>query len=558
MSVEELNPEEEYFNALLGISNPAILAEFTRSNEFEQFTLWTESELPWVPTAQITEMQRQWPKKKRIQGRNLGKSITCTDEVISQVIMYRGREQGLALVGTRSHSSLQHIFETMIIPQFTRDPFLNLFLAPGDRGVDRKNFEVRMVNGTIIKGRIQGKDGQGFNTVHPNICAWFDEVQYLSNEAVAEIYGMLGSTTPILASGVPNGVRSSWAYRIDHNPLLGFRGRKMTRLDDPRATPEWIEEMKELYGGESSSLYQQKMLGEWGADMRMTFDIDRINHDLPMTDFSEQLRNPPYYRNISIDPRNFVKGEGMAETLDDLFHLSDDKMPDARDIWIHADHGITGSPTTGYVSFLDAKSGYWRQYRRFLLYQLQAEDQTAVFDWLGTRLQGLYGHRPWIGLDATGQGGQDVASMLETRGWKVLWANFAKNVEHANRLEDMDEVKERLKKNPWDNPNPQWVPVQIPLKQVAIPRLRDELYLGNLHLVNQRELWSQLEYTTEHTTESGTQQKYVVDYTHEEQPHYDHDLQAFEVWAAMKLAEDNREEVDLTPDMYIEEMDIGW
>lgn len=558
MSLEEVMPEEEYFYSLLGISNPAILSEFTRSNEFEQFTLWTASELPWVPTQQITEMQRQAPKKKRIQGRNLGKSITCTDEVISQVIMYRGREQGLALVGTRSHSSLQHIFETMIIPQFTRDPFLNLFLAPGDRGVDRKNFEVRMVNGTIIKGRIQGKDGQGFNTVHPNICAWFDEVQYLSNEAVAEIYGMLGTTTPILASGVPNGVRSSWAYRIDHNPLLGFKGRKMTRLDDPRATPEWIEEMKELYGGESSSLYQQKMLGEWGADMRMTFDIDRINHDLPMTDFSEQLKNPPYYRNVSIDPRNFVKGDGMAAALDDLFHLSDDKMPDASDIWIHADHGITGSPTTGYVSFRDSKTGYWRQFRRFLIYQLQAEDQGAIFDWLGTRLQGLYKHRPWIGIDSTGQGGQAVASILENRDWKVVWANFAKNVEHAQRLETMEEVQERLKKDPWANPNPQWVNVEIPLKQVAIPRLRDELYLGNLHLVNQRELWSQLEYTTEHTTESGTQQKYVVDYTHEEQPHYDHDLQAFEVWAAMALEQDNREEIDLAPDMYIEEFDVGW
>ena len=39
--------------------------------------------------------------------------------------------------------------------------------------------------------------------------------QMLSDEAVAEFYGMIGDHLPLLASGVPNGVRTSWGYRID-------------------------------------------------------------------------------------------------------------------------------------------------------------------------------------------------------------------------------------------------------------------------------------------------------------------------------------------------------
>jgi hypothetical protein len=253
------------------VHTPAIFSEFVRSTPNEPFKLWPK---------QIREINREGLHKKRIQARFLGKSITVMDEFNSAVIQYDG-EDGTALMGTRADQNIQPIFEKLV-SLYERNHFLRFFINPGDRAVDRKNHEIRLRNNAIIKGRIQGKDGQGFNTVHPNIGAWLDEVQLLDDSAVGEFYGMINAGLPVWASGVPNGVRTSWAYRIDTDPAEGFVGGNMTRLDDPGMTEEFLESLKRAYGGETSNMYRQKVLGEWGADARMTFDLERITHDMPL------------------------------------------------------------------------------------------------------------------------------------------------------------------------------------------------------------------------------------------------------------------------------------
>ena len=56
---------------------------------------------------------------------------------------------------------------------------------------------------------------------------------------------MISGQTPLLVSGVPNGVRTSWAYKIDTDRARGFAGGRMTRLDDPRMTPEFLQDTPE-------------------------------------------------------------------------------------------------------------------------------------------------------------------------------------------------------------------------------------------------------------------------------------------------------------------------
>lgn len=534
--------------------NPAGFSEYMRSRKPtgpDRFMLWDK---------QVHEINREDRKKKRIQARNLGKSITCADEVISSVLAYRGVEKGIALIGARGQPTLQFMFDQWLIAPFQRIKFLQFFLVPGDRGVDRKNYEIRLRDGSTIKGRIQGKDGQGFNTVHPNIVSWFDEVQLLDDAAVAELHGMLGPEDRVIASGVPNGVRSSWAYRIDTNPRLGYAGARMTRLDDPRVDEEARQQFIEDYQGEHTSAYRHMVLGEWTGSSLMTFDIDRITADLPFAP-DEYPKLPAYYTTHQLREEDYLPAGG-ATTLESQLVVRPDMPKTASKIYIHADHGITGSPTTIYVSFFDEKEGLrcWRQFMRVLLYNMQTPSQVEIFHYLADTLKRTFKIEPVIGIDTTGQGGQAVYSYLVNMGHQMFWANLAEKVDFGTRPESDDEYHDRMKKDPLGNPERLPVMMQSPLKQVAIPHLKKELYAGQIRLVNQKELWKQIENTTDEAIEKSQDRKYSVDYNGPEgnQPNYDHDLQAFEVLGAMLHADFMAPVYEEVTDMWIEDFESPW
>lgn len=541
-----VNVESNDFKLWSLVNNRAGFSEFLRTNARSRWHLWPP---------QIHEVNREAKKKKRIQARNLGKTITAADEFISAHLCYRGGEKGISLVGARSQPTLQFVFEQLLAYQFERNKFLNHFLLPGDRGIDRRNYEIRLNDGSLIKGRIQGKDSQGWNTVHPNIISWFEEVQLISEEGVAEIQGMLTGDLDVLATGVPNGVRSSWGYQMDNNSKLGFEGNRLTRLDDPRTTEADIEGWKLSYGGETSAVYRQKVMGEWGSDARMTFDISRFIPDLPFKE-DEIAKLPPYYYS-----REIAGTEYNRDMLPDRLAIRDDFPKSATKIYIHADHGITGSPTTGYVSYFDDSKDMhcWRQYMRFLLYGMQTQAQVDVFHYIAETLKKNTKINPVIGLDTTGQGGQAVASFIEEIGHPIVWANLAEKVKFGTRLETDEEYAERLKKeNIWGNQARQLVEMEATLKQVGMDILRQQLYSGSIRLINQKELWKQFENTTDYDTPSGRERKYVVDYSLDGLQEYDHDLQAFEVLAAMihrDLSEPLKEPV---PEMWSEPYDVGW
>lgn len=530
------------------VSIPAVFGEFVRSSP----TAPPEKQWRYWPQ-QIREMNREELHKKRFQGRNLGKSITCMDEVNSMVLLYDGIENGVALIGTRAQPNLQPIFDAMIsLWQYNR--FLKHFLIKDTkRAIDRKNWEIRLFQDgrIIIKGRIQGKDGQGFNTVHPNICAWIDEAQYIDNKAIAEFYGMISGELPLLASGVPNGWRASWAYQIDTDSERGFVGGKMTRLEDPRSliNPNWIKNLEQTYGGRESNLFKQKVLGEWGTASTMTFNIDLITFDGPDG-------HPPYYRTVNIDAGNYKTRSDLAS----LFAITK-WLPDERigEIIIHADHGITGAGgTTGYVSFYDNKVSAWRQYIRFIAYGMPTLEQVDIFDYLATQIYRITGKRPTIGLDTTNYGGLAVASILEKGGWGVFRANFAENVKMEKRPETQEEINKRIEKGDDIDPNPKWVDQEVPLKQVAIPKLATEMYASRLWIINDEDIKAQLNSTTNHKDRNGRHEVYETDYTKDDSPLYDHDLQAFEVLGSILHQNDFAVQPLPIPDVWIHPVDIGW
>jgi hypothetical protein len=539
--------EEEFALYRVVLVRP-VFSEFVRRSDRaasdKQWTLWPK---------QIREMNREEPRKKRFQGRNLGKSITAMDEFNSMVLLYNGVEDGVALIGTRASLNLNPIFGAQV-SLWTRNRFLSKFLvADARRAVDLREHQIRLMDGRVmIQGRIQGQDGQGFNTVHPNICAWIDEAQYITRQAIAQFYGMISPELPVIASGVPNGVQISWAYAID-NEDWGFVGKGATRLDDPRVynTPGAIESLAKAYGGTHTNMYKHMVLGEWGVDSRMTFNVDLIDRDI-----KDKEAAPSWFREVRINIIDYDKSNLPID-----FSLREDldkKSIDA--LYIHADHGVV-SPTTAYVSFFDKKEMVWRQYFRFLLEGMQTMEQTETFDYVARELKKLYGVTPWIGLDTTNAGGQAVASMLQRLGWKVHWANLAEHVKFDQRLETEEEVRKRMDKDPWADPTPVWVDIEGPLKMVAMQRLAREMYSKNVRIVREADederLWSQIASTTDHASANDRTRVYETEYSIDGEP-YDHDLQAFQVWASMVHNENYQGEKLEAQKLFMIPMPIGW
>lgn len=549
-SVAEALTEEEFALYRVVLVRP-VFSEFVRKSDRadpdKQWRVWPQ---------QIREMNREDSHKKRFQGRNLGKSITAMDEFNSMVLLYNGTdpEGGTALIGTRASLNLNPIFGQQV-SMWTRNRFLSKFLI-GDsrRAVDLREHEIRLMDGrVIIKGRIQGQDGQGFNTVHPNICAWIDEAQYITRQAIAQFYGMISPELPVLASGVPNGVRISWAYAIDNEEDWGFKGKGASRLEDPRVynTPGAAEKLAKAYGGIHTNMYKHMVLGEWGVDSRLTFNVDMIQRDLP-----DREAMPPYWREVRIHNVDYSKHNLPVE-----FAFKEDvKRDNVGQIYIHADWGIV-TPTTAYVTYWDMKEGAWRQIMRFLLEGMQTIEQTEVFDYVGKEMERIYGVKPVIGIDTTNPGGGSVASMLERLGHKVHWANLAESVPFDQRLEDEDEIRKRLEKDPWDDPKPQWIDIIGPRKMIAMLRLAREFNAHSVWIVREPEeeerLWGQISSTTDYPSQNDRTRIYETEYTLDGEP-YDHDLQAFQVLGSMIHTETWGTEKVEAQSLFMYRIPIGW
>lgn len=523
-------------------------SEFVRENpripKEKQFRLWP---------AQIREMNREEPRKRRFQGRDLGKSMTLMDEVNSLVLLYDGFEEGLALIGTRASLNLKPIFAKMV-SMWTRNRLLSKFILPDPRrAVDLREHQIRLADGTIIQGRIQGQDGQGFNTVHPNICAWIDEAQFISDASIHQFYGMISPALPLFASGVPNGVQTSWAYKIDNDKEWGFVGKKMTRLEDPRVynTPGGIESLARIYGGTHTNIYKHLVLGEWGAASRMTFNIDKITRDHP----DDPPTAPSWWRTVVIDMADYDKSELPVQ----FAFRKDLNANNISDVIIHSDIGTT-TPTTAYVSFYDTKENCWRQYMRFLLYGLEITEQTEVFDYVGKEIEVITERRPLIALDTTDAGGHGIASNLQRLKWNVHFCDLAEDVLADTRLENDEEIRKRIKKDPWADPNPQWIDVKYPRKQVAMQRLAREFYSGNIRIINEESdvLWAQIASTTDHESMDHRRRVYDTEYTQDGEP-YDHDLQAFQVLGSALHEKSYASDKIKKQEMWVEEVKIdGW
>ena len=538
----ELTEEEQLFQLLL--NTPSIFSEWIRPFvEGEGFRLWPK---------QIIEINRPERRVKRIQGRFLGKSITCADQFLNACVRWT-RPTGTALFATKAEHNLEPIFRRELDGMFKRHPFLKLFYIT----TNYKTWEIRLLNGVTIRGRIEGEGGSGFNTVHPDVIAWIDEVQMLSDEAVAEFYGMIGDHLPLLASGVPNGVRTSWGFRIDTEASYRFVGGKMTRLEDPRFTEEMNQELLDFYGGPTSSGYLNKVMGEWGADARMTFDMDRIEMDLPIVEGRPKVK-PSFYRSLELHVRDVANADGTARTdvLGLRFAFRGD-MPKTNKVWFHADHGQSASPTTLYITFWDIREKCWRQYHRVLLFGMEAPTQAEVIHWMATQIKRMTGVEPVIGMDTTGHGGSAVMALLQRQEHPLVRVDVRELVDtHDTRLETDEEFRKRFAKDPFSPHEKILVPVYQRWRQVAFPRLAREFYSQQLRLVHEFDLVKQIAGTTDHESKSGAERIYETDFAKDGVP-YNHDLSAFEILGAM-LHHLDVEQVAKPVDSWAENFDIGW
>lgn len=187
-------------------------------------------------------------------------------------------------------------------------------------------------------------------------------------------------------SGVPNGLRNTVLWQVDHNPR--FKRYRIASHNNPNYSFANDQENIKLFGGEHDDRYQQLVLGRHGNAAYQVIPIDSFVQE-PVTQF-------PFY-SISYNSDHVNKG------IDFKDHLDRPSLGRSVTSVIAVDPGYVDSTIVQIFGQDDA--GVWRTHARYRLTRINAKDQQDIIHWLAT-----YYNSPLIAFDA-GSGGQGSAIM---------------------------------------------------------------------------------------------------------------------------------------------------
>jgi hypothetical protein len=196
----------------------------------------------------------------------------------------------------------------------------------------------------------------------PRITA--DEIQLFPQGAWTQLMPALNAwekNVQVVAAGVPNGLRNSMLYILDHTP-------KYKKYHIPAHNNPWRDYEAELddirrYGGEQDDRYQQLVLGRHGAAAFQVIPRDSMH-----------IETYQFY-NFRYNSGHILKGIKFQD------HLERPKLPvDA--VMMAIDTGFV-DPTIIHIMGRDGK-GVWRTYIRYRLTRIEFNEQEKIIDWLAT------------------------------------------------------------------------------------------------------------------------------------------------------------------------------
>lgn len=275
-----------------------------------------------------------------------------------------------------------------IILRFTTSRFLRDFLKNNvNRAEGTMKFFMQQGKPMIFNFRIAGSRGEN-NMVGlhiPRIRG--DEMQLFPLNAFTQLGPTYNSWEPKrqqLYAGVPNGLRTSVLYMLDHNPR--YKRYHIPSHMNPFYTFEDDQDNIRKYNGEQDDRYQQLVLGRHG---QAAFQV------IPRE--SMIIETFPFY-SYQYNSGHINKGIKYED------HLQRPILPESVDTTLIAiDPGFVDSAIIQVLG--RDKKGVWRTYVRYRLRRIDFNEQQNIIHWIAQ-----YYNSPVVAIDI-GAGGNGMSIM---------------------------------------------------------------------------------------------------------------------------------------------------
>lgn len=230
----------------------------------------------------------------------------------------------------------KYIEDRLISIRISRDMLAN---KGAQRGITKRPFEAKFVNGARIIGRIPQKDGKGVKGMHPKKLE-MDEAQDYPDAGWIELmetlkYDDVNSTWR--SHGVTRGVRD-YFHKLTQ-PESGWKVHRITGMHRNDWGPTERNDKAEFYGGRHSPDFRRNVLGLHGDASNPMFVLTRLMACVDSNDES------PY--NINEYQHYRINDERLRDTglpIEDLLDLPPQHLQYER-YWIGMDVGMTNHPS---------------------------------------------------------------------------------------------------------------------------------------------------------------------------------------------------------------------
>lgn len=263
------------------------------------------------------------PRVSICTARATGKTLSLSSMFI-WILVFNIFPGDYVLYTVPSKVHLEPVF-TELVRMFRSNSFLKNFMEKNS-GINSSDYKITTLLNTSMLCRIAGQSGTGANLIGlhtPFIAA--DECGYFPIVAFQEMQPSENVWTPghrMLVSGVPTGLRENNVLYMADQENPDYTKHRVSSYENPRVTPEDIENAIRQYGGEDTDDFIHYVLGKHGKPVFSLFDrnlmriesypVFRLDIDgIKLGDNIDEV-----YKKISTFPQIQTKNYGIIMGVD--------------------------------------------------------------------------------------------------------------------------------------------------------------------------------------------------------------------------------------------------
>lgn len=329
--------------------------------------------LPWPPRDYQVEILLDTDVSPNVcvsSARGIGKTKCLEVLILSTCLNPKNKgKQGLVVAPNSQH--LNPLFERLVAMIHGH----RLFYGMKDRLARSPDYLLTFKNGFILHGRVAvHSKGTSVLGLHCDFL-FIEEAQLLYGQMIENLAGCMNPGCKIFVCGFPNGLRKSYLFRAQEDPLYGGRYEKgghvhvIDKYRDPSFDLDAEERAIKLYGGKNTQAWRNQILADWSIPSQTTF---------PENDWIKRIRDVEWHPLIinGIEDKNYLDGE---EIDFNHFVFPEPLIKNFTRRRVGVDVGFKPDPTI--ILLFSEKENVWYLDAKVVLREVNFSKQTKIIDY---------------------------------------------------------------------------------------------------------------------------------------------------------------------------------